>query len=680
LRRGAALLAGAVLAGCVGVVEGGGGAAADGGDDGASAGGCPAAPADLRLAEAVLDDAGATTFTLAWSADPRADRYRVERSDDGATWTELGATRAATFADPEPRADDARYRVTAIGSECQGVSEPVVARAVAAERYAIAGQDVATVEFTVTLGGVVRYPRSASGGPFPLVVVLHGNHGICRDGDGDYCPQVVDVGAIDNECSLSGSTTVPNAEGYDYLLETLAAQGYVAVSIDGNAFNCRTDFVPQRAQLILAHLRQWAAFASPSGAEPLGATFAGKVDLGRVGLVGHSRGGAAVSLVPAALARAPIAGVSVGSVFALAPSGHGAPQPAEAPFATLVPTCDGDVWQLEGIGIWDRVRHDARAVARSQLVLVGANHNFFNTEWLTDDNDEAETLGQPRACAAAALIGGSRQAAADAQQGVLQIAVADWFDATLRGAPWQPYLQGEAAAPAAMAAWAGAALDLRTSYVGPERQVVDDLADASTMQNLLGLPNAFLGFATSADCSSASCDESLGVCAGEGCDELGPCQGTGCDLPFRLWHSSTVSAMALAWDGAPARASFALGSRDLAGGSLSFRLTVADVDLNDPTMTDLAVEVRDTAGQVASIPVRDLAQLRRVYPVRPADDTTSNVRPPREILQTIRVPAERLAAANPLLDSGRVASVDLVAGTSGDPGGAVMITDVLISQ
>lgn len=666
-----------VVAGCVGTVEGGAGAA-DGGD-GAGVVGCPEAPADVRLAEAALDDSGATVFTLAWSGDPRASRYRIERSD-GAGWSEVGTTAATTFADPDARTDDLQYRVTAVGTACQGASKPLLARAVAADTYAIAGQDVATVDFAVTLGGVIRYPRRAAGGPFPLIVVLHGNHGICRDSAGDYCPQVVDVGAVDNECPLPGATTVPSAAGYDYLLETLAAQGYVAVSIDGNAFNCRTDFVRQRAQLILAHLRRWAGFAAPGGAEPLGDTFAGLVDLGRVGLVGHSRGGAAVSLVPAALATAPIAGVAVGSVFALAPSGHGGPRPVETAFATLIPACDGDVWQLEGIGIWDRVRHEPTAVARSQLVLIGANHNFFNTEWRTDDNDEAELLGQPRACAGASLIGGSRQSAADAQQGMLEIAVADWFDATLRKGPWAPYLQGEAPAPAAMSAWAGAPLDLRTSYVGPTRQVVDDLADATPTRNLLGLPNAFLGFATSTDCTGETCDQTLGVCAGEGCDDTGHCVGTGCDLPFRLWHTSSVSAMALAWDGTPARASFALGSRDLDGGSLSFRLTVADVDLNAWAMTDLAVEVRDTAGQVASIAVHDLARLARVYPVRPIDDTTSNVRPAREILQTIRVPAERIAAANPLLDSGRLASLDLVAGTTPDPGGAIVITDVLISQ
>ena len=55
-----------------------------------------------------------------------------------------------------------------------------------------------TVSYPVDVWGAAWYPEDLSKGPFPLVVLLHGNHGICRrlpDG-GFFCAQRLEFGPL----------------------------------------------------------------------------------------------------------------------------------------------------------------------------------------------------------------------------------------------------------------------------------------------------------------------------------------------------------------------------------------------------------------------------------------------------------------------------------------------------
>ena len=144
----------------------------------------------------------------------------------------------------------------------------------------------------VDVRATVRYPASASGvGPpvagsarYPLVVFLHGNHYTCS-----------------NPCSGSHSCAtadrVPNHRGYNYLLDILASWGFIAVSIDGfdvtMAGSVLMSDYEARGRLVLRHLSKWQAWdANPT--DPWGGLFRGRVDMSRVGLSGHSRGGEGV--------------------------------------------------------------------------------------------------------------------------------------------------------------------------------------------------------------------------------------------------------------------------------------------------------------------------------------------------------------------------------------------------
>ena len=122
------------------------------------------------------------------------------------------------------------------------------------------------------LQGRVWYPEGE--GPFPIVLMVHGNH------------QAEDF----------------SDPGYEYLGRLFASRGTIAVSVDENFLNSTVSDLlafpdgmseenDARGWLLLEHLRQWREWNRTPG-NP----FERRVDLERVGLVGHSRGGEAVAV------------------------------------------------------------------------------------------------------------------------------------------------------------------------------------------------------------------------------------------------------------------------------------------------------------------------------------------------------------------------------------------------
>jgi hypothetical protein len=217
------------------------------------------------------------------------------------------------------------------------------------------------------LDGLVWAPRGA--GPFPLALIVHGNHAM-----GDF-----------------------SEDGYAYLGEHLASRGVITVSVDEDFLNgsWAGDWQGSeqlvRAWLLLLHVDQWRDW----NADPTG-PFAGRVDLDRVAVIGHSRGGeaAAVAAMLADRTDPPRAGLDpwptglrISAVVAIAPSdGQYAPgvRLENVDFLTLQGGFDSDARAWSGI----------RQYARSQLGDDGfkaaiwsyrANHGQFNTAWGRDD-------------------------------------------------------------------------------------------------------------------------------------------------------------------------------------------------------------------------------------------------------------------------------------------------------
>jgi hypothetical protein len=222
----------------------------------------------------------------------------------------------------------------------------------------------------------VHYPTGLPGGPYPLVVFLHGRHATCETGNAAF---------LEWPCQMN-RVPIPSYQGYDYISQVLASNGYIVVSISANGINAADNLVfdlgaNARAELIQYHLNLWNQFNSTGGA-PFGSKFVGKVDLTRVGTMGHSRGGEGVVrhyLLNASLGFP----YGVKAVFPLAPVDFNRPVINNVPIAVTLPYCDGDVSDLQGVHFYDDARYNVPgdAAAKHAVLVMGANHNFFNTVW-----------------------------------------------------------------------------------------------------------------------------------------------------------------------------------------------------------------------------------------------------------------------------------------------------------
>jgi hypothetical protein len=598
------------------------------------------AVAGFRLIAGELGDAGQTDVTLAWEPSPAAvvTGYRVETgpAPDG-PWSTVTTVAAGeqlyTHTLTEPAAWFRVVTESSLGDG--GATAPRRAFTVVDELYDIRDVPVPGIPFATTLYGVVRHPTALAEGPFPLVLALHGNHGNCRnpgDPDDDFCST-----SDDHECAFPGQLTAPNAEGYDYFLDTLAAQGYVTVSISGNAMNCRDDFILERAQLIVEHLRHWSQWQD--GAGDLGGLFAGSLDLGRVGLVGHSRGGDAVSNVPGVLAASPIPGLQVVSVFAVAPTDFHAVVVRDTDLAVLLPACDGDVSTLEGLQHYDRSVGFFDGVEHAQVLYAGANHNYFNREWRLS---EWEFIGFHPFCLPAANPQKLQQTR------MLEATLGSWFGATLQDEATEAFVRAEQPSPTAFDAWAESPLDLRWSYSSTDRVTFDDFSGPETpASNDLGGANAFTDWFM-----------------------WQVCQAAGCDAAYPHLRNS----LRLLWEqGFVPLARFELQGYDAsAAGTLSFRVVSRLSTLNDGLVEqDFLVRVIDSAGVAAELPLSDVKILRHLYP-----QTNDAI---WEILETVRIPVGRLLDYAPALDLGSLEALELEM-TALDRSGSVIVTDLEFAQ
>jgi len=240
----------------------------------------------------------------------------------------------------------------------------------------------------VEMKAVVVAPKGATG-ERPLALFLHGRHSVCygtpTDNDGDVawpCP--------------AGMKPIPSYRGYLRAQRLLASQGYVTVSISANGINGQ-DFASDdggaqaRSSLIRLHLAHWADWAADSAGAPAIVQKAPRANLSKVLLMGHSRGGDGVnraaidSLTPPPSAADGYHGPvrwKISGTLLLAPTLFGHNPEADVPSVVVLPGCDGDVYDLQGQYSVDGTRGLGTGTAlHSAAFVVGANHNYFNSEW-----------------------------------------------------------------------------------------------------------------------------------------------------------------------------------------------------------------------------------------------------------------------------------------------------------
>lgn len=217
------------------------------------------------------------------------------------------------------------------------------------------------------LNGRVWFPIGE--GPFPLVLVVHGNHQMEEFSD----------------------------PGYAYLGELLASRGYIMVSVDENFLNGSIlGGIPKendaRAWILLKHLEQWHRWN-----EAPGNPFFKKVDARNIALIGHSRGGEAIAIASAfnkleyypddARQRFDFR-YSIRSLIAIAPI-DGQYEPANQPtpienvnYLLIHGSHDSDVSFFAGHRPYHRIKFtDVQYWVKAGLYVYRANHGQFNTVW-----------------------------------------------------------------------------------------------------------------------------------------------------------------------------------------------------------------------------------------------------------------------------------------------------------
>ncbi|MCS5717836.1 hypothetical protein N1027_06770 [Herbiconiux sp. CPCC 205763] len=214
-------------------------------------------------------------------------------------------------------------------------------------------------------------------GERPVVAFLHGRHTSCSGGTRNPDSWPCNDDQVD----------VASYLGYNASAEALASQGYAVVSISANAINALDGTLSDdngavaRGQLVLDHLALLQQADDGTAPAPVSAALKGRLDLQHVGLMGHSRGGDGV--VRAALLNAELPHpFGIEAVLPLAPTDFGRMTLPDVPMAVVLPYCDGDVSNQQGQHFFDDSR-DAYGddVLRSSLLVMGADHNFFNTSW-----------------------------------------------------------------------------------------------------------------------------------------------------------------------------------------------------------------------------------------------------------------------------------------------------------
>ena len=206
-------------------------------------------------------------------------------------------------------------------------------------------------------------------GPFPLVLIVHGNHDPEKFSD----------------------------PGYGYLGELLASRGFILASIDENFINGISEENDARAWMLLKHLEVWKQFN-----ETTDGPFYGRVDMTNIALMGHSRGGEAAAVAasfntltyyPDDFKQKFNFNFAIKSVVAIAPvDGQYKPTGQFTPlenvnYLLIHGSHDGDVSTAVGLRQYERLQFtDDTPHFKAVLFMYRANHGQWNTTWGNKDN------------------------------------------------------------------------------------------------------------------------------------------------------------------------------------------------------------------------------------------------------------------------------------------------------
>ena len=486
----------------------------------------------------------------------------------------------------------------------------------------------------------VYYPQALTG-TFPLVIFLHGRHVTCYD-------PATGSPFFEWPCE-AGRQPIPSHLGYAAQAKLLASHGYIVASISANSINYNDDATADlganaRGQLVLHHLDLWRSWAR-GNAEPFGNLFTGHVDMSAIGLMGHSRGGEGVAAA-AVFNRLLGSPYGIRAVITLAPTDFSRLVPTRVPLEVVLPYCDGDVSDLQGIHFYDDARDaDPNDSTPKHAVLVsGADHNFFNSVWTPPFPGGGDDWFGPEEpfCDRASPTSGRLSPSGQRKVGANLFAA--FFRRYLGGeSGLDPYLDGSLTRPPSLQRVTHS--DLSVSYHAgtaqtTRRDVARFLGPGSLFVDALGGRVTFSGF-----------------------DDVSLCGATS-PHPFCLYdfdsgrepHSTSsflapnalgLSQLRLTWSRPGALALFRIPAAKgdvRAYRAVTLRAGVVFTNpLNAPgNNQDLLVRLEDAAGHVAYAPVSQFSPALRYPPGSP--DSFSPV--PKLYDATIRIPLRAFAGVD----------------------------------
>ncbi|MEU0482314.1 hypothetical protein ABZ260_24390 [Streptosporangium sp. NPDC006013] len=533
-------------------------------------------------------------------------------------------------------------------------------------RYTVVHDEYNLGDTAITLAGLggrqaeirakVYLPKEATG-RLPLVVFQHGRHSAC------YNPVTRQTSNSTWPCPAE-QQPILSFTGYDGPADVLASHGYAVVSVSANGVNAADNPFSEdrgalaRGEVVMRHLDLLADATKGTGDGKLVELFKKRLDMDDIGLMGHSRGGEGV--VKAALLNAgrpkPY---GIKAVLPLAPTDFARATLPNIPMSVFLPYCDGDVSNQQGQHFYDDSLYafEKDKAFRSSLMIMGTNHNFFNTEWtpgvaIAPASDDWGNRNDP-VCGSTAAPG----RLTPAEQYAVGTAYIAGFFRLVQGEEHKllPLFDGSGAIPAS----AGRAVVHTVAQAEADKRL--DVAPFTSPSSSFTVSGAATGVIC-AGMMDRSPQSGLPTCA----TRLTTSQAPSWTPATYAGNVTATPVLRFAWTDTTGEVSVPLPtrSRNVNGyDALTFR---AALDENATGNVDLAVTVVDGRGTIDTVLVSSVSDALTPFP-----GTASPL--PKTWLRTVRVPMSSIDKVN-------LRDVREVRITGASPTGGVYLGDLAFSD